>query len=203
MPINHKALRRDFDARVKDRQPDIFFEDMRLALEQRHLVASDFSIRQLFESFVDNGRELVESWQPGSVNRGYSVQTLEAVGAVSTNNFSNIIGQIVYTRVMEEFDKPAYLFNDLVEVIPTQFNGEKIPGIGGIGDRTEVVAEGDPYPLAGLGEEYVETPVTTKRGVILPITKEAIFFDRTGILMKRAGDIAESVAISREKRVLD
>ena len=34
MPINHQALRRDFDARVRDNRADLFFEDMRLALEQ-------------------------------------------------------------------------------------------------------------------------------------------------------------------------
>lgn len=203
MPINHKALRRDFDARVRDNQAHLFFEDMRLALEQKHLTERDFSLKQLFENFVDNGRELVESWQPNSINGGYSVQALEAANAVSTSHFSNIIGQIMFTRVMEEFTKPKYLFDSLVEVIPTQFNGEKIPGIGNIGDRAEVIGEGEQYPLAGVGEEYIETPATTKRGLILPITKEAIYFDRTGVLMKRAGDIAETIAISREKRVID
>ena len=38
----------------------------------------------------------------------------------------------------------------------------------------------------GFGEDYIETPSTTKRGFIVPVTKEAIFFDRTHLVLSRA-----------------
>jgi hypothetical protein len=91
----------------------------------------------------------------------------------------------------------------MIDSVPTQFSGEKIPGLGRIGDEAEVVDEGKPFPLAGLSEEYVETPATTKRGLIVPVTKEAIFFDRTNLLLRRAAEVGEFLGLNKEKRILD
>ena len=46
---------------------------------------------------------------------------------------------------------------------------------------------GMPYPHLGFGEDYIETPSTTKRGFIVPVTKEAIFFDRTHLVLQPGG----------------
>lgn len=200
--INHSALRRRYDAAMKDGAPHRFFADVRSALSSGELNPGEFSVRRLFESFVDGGRELIASWGEDRES-GYSVTALESASAVSTATFSNIIGQIVVSAVLEKFSAPDLLFDRLVTVIPTNFNGEKIPGVGGVGDRIEVVGESEAYPLIGLSETYVETPQTVKRGGILGLTKEIIQQDRTGVLMQEAGKIAESIAVNREKRVLD
>ena len=55
----------------------------------------------------------------------------------------------------------------------------------------------------GFGEDWVETPATIKRGVIIAVNKEAIFFDRTGLVLQRAGEVGELIARNKEKRVLD
>ena len=91
----------------------------------------------------------------------------------------------------------------MVTSIPTQFNGEKIPGIGRIGDEAEAIGEGNVYPTVGFSEEYIETPETTKRGFIVPVTKEAVFFDRTGLVLQRAAEVAYWLGQNKEKRVLD
>ena len=49
-----------------------------------------------------------------------------------------------------------------------------------------------PYPHLGFGEDYIETPSTTKRGFIVPVTKEAIFFDRTHLILSRAAEAGVS-----------
>jgi len=36
--------------------------------------------------------------------------------------------------------------------------------IGRIGDKAEIVAEGDAYPAVGLNEEFIDTAPTRKRG---------------------------------------
>jgi hypothetical protein len=59
-----------------------------------------------------------------------------------------------------------------------------------------------PFPETGFGEDYQETPATTKRGEIISLTKETIFFDRTGLVLKRAGEIGERQATGRLKRLL-
>jgi hypothetical protein len=97
----------------------------------------------------------------------------------------------------------VFIADQVSTTVQTQFSGEKIPGISGIGDVADTVRENDPYPLAGVGQDYIETPETTKRGFIVPVTKEAIFFDRTGILLQRAGDVGYWLGVNKEKRVLD
>jgi hypothetical protein len=82
-------------------------------------------------------------------------------------------------------------------------DGEKIPGIGQIADRIEEVAPGMPYPHLGFSEDYIETPSTTKRGFIVPVTKEAIFFDRTHLVLSRAAEVGEILGLNKEKRIAD
>jgi hypothetical protein len=196
--IKATRLRRSFDAAIRDRRPDRFWSDLREALDKKHLRPADFSLRQLFESFIDDGRELADSFSP---RQGGGVALLEA--AVDTSAFSNITGQVVYTAVMQAFESEAFIFSSLVQTIPTQFNGEKIPGIGRLGDVAEPIGEGATYPQVGLSEDWIETPETTKRGFIVPVTKEAIFFDRTNLLLQRASEVGEFLGLNKEKRVID
>lgn len=54
----------------------------------------------------------------------------------------------------------------------------------------------------GFGEEYVETPMTTKHGEIIAVTREAVFFDRTGMVLQRAALVGELLGLAKEKRLL-
>ena len=85
----------------------------------------------------------------------------------------------------------------------TQFNGEKIAGIGALGDLAEVVQEAHAYPMVGPQEDWIRTQETQKRGLIVPVTRESIFFDRTGQLLNEARDVGTSMGINREKRAVD
>ena len=68
-------------------------------------------------------------------------------------------------------------------------------------DAVGVVASGMPFPHAGFGERYIEAPSTTKRGFIVPVTKDAIFFDRTHMLLKNAAEVGEALGVNKEKRI--
>lgn len=128
----------------------------------------------------------------------------EAAGAVSTAAFFNISGQIVFSTMMEGFENEEFVFTKLIPVVPTTFQmGEKIPGITKIGDESQVVGEGKPYPLAGVSEDYIETPATVKYGEIVPVTREAIFGDRTGQLLDRCGEVGESMGLRQEEEAVD
>lgn len=199
------GLRRSYEAAVKDRTPEKFFGDFSKALRSKQIRVdrqrTDFSIRDLFENFIPSGREIVDSWNPGQGEGGISL--VEAGDAVNTAAFSNITGQIVYNAIMEAFTSEAFVFSPVIRTIQTSFNGEKIAGITRMGDRAEVVTEGMPYPNVGVGEDWIETPVTTKRGMIVPLTKEAIFFDRTGLIVQRCAEVGEWLGINKEKRVIN
>ena len=194
------GLKTAFEAAKRDGTPNRFFEDFETALENKEIKPEDYSIRELFESFVEDGRELVDSWNP---RRGGGITLMESGNAIDTAAFSNITGQIVYSRVIQAFEDPSYIGDQLVETVQTQFNGEKIAGIGRLGDAAQTVNEGGIYPTIGTSEEWIDTPATTKRGFIVPVTKEAIFFDRTGLILDRAREVGQFAALNKEKRILD
>lgn len=121
---------------------------------------------------------------------------------VDLTAFANISGQIVYTRLLAAYNSPAFALSRLIDTIPTKFDGEKIPGMQPLDpDAVGTVAPGMPYPHAGFGERYIETPSTTKRGFIVPVTKEAIFFDRTHMVLKNAAEVGEALGVNKEKRI--
>ena len=164
-----------------------------------HMRTSDFSIRDLAEGLVEDGREWVASMNPAYA--GSSV--MESQSAVDSTAFSNITGQLLINEIMDAYESPAFSVSALFRVLSSRLSGERIPGIGKVGDQTETVAEGMDFPHVGFGEDYIDTPVTTKRGLIVPVTKEAIFFDRTGLILERAREVGESLAINKEKRCVD
>jgi len=172
------------------------------ALDKKHLVPEDFSIRDLAEELIPDGREFVRSLDPRSKAAG-GIELLEDGFGVNTAQFSNITGQIVFSKIKDSFANEAFVFSDLIPTIATRFNGEKIPGITDLGDVAEGVGEGNAYPLVGVSEDYIETPGTTKRGMVVPVTKEAIFFDRTGVLLMHASKVGEALGLNKEKRIIN
>lgn len=170
------------------------------ALKKRDLQPSDFSIRELAESLIPDGGEWVRSLDPCSSG---GVPITEAGDGVDTTAFSNITGQLIYSKVMDAYMQEAFVVSRLVDTIPTRFDGERIPGIGRIADGVDEVGPGMPYPHLGFGEDYIETPNTAKRGFIVPVTREAIFFDRTSLILSRAGEVGEVLGLNKEKRLLD
>lgn len=203
MPVvKAKELKQRFDLDGRERT----YAHLREALEKKQLRPEDFSIRDLAEHFVMNtGGETIGSHWVRETCGGPQGQTtlLEAAEGVDSTAFSNITGQLIFARVLEGYQHPQFALSRLIPPTPTRLSGEKIPGITRIGDRAEEVGEGMPYPNFGFGEEFVETPETTKRGLIVPVTRETIFFDRTNLVLRRAGEVGEFLGLNKEKRLVD
>lgn len=168
------------------------------ALNEGHLKPNDFSITDVFESVIPEGQGIVNQGR-----RHEPVSILEAAGPVAVGQFANITGQIVYSKILEAYQDEQFKFTPLFPTQSTQFNGEKIPGIARLGDQNEIVAEGNQYPYGNVSEDWIETPSTVKRGVIVAVTKEAIFFDRTGLILKQAGEVGYWLGYNREIRAID
>ena len=131
------------------------------------------------------------------------VSVLEAGEGVDVTAFLNVAGQVIYSKILEAYSHEAFVVSKLVDTVPTRLDGEKIPGIGRISDEATEIHPGMPYPNVGFGEDYIETPSTTKRGLIVPVTKEAIFFDRTNLVLSRAAEVGEILGLNKEKRLID
>jgi hypothetical protein len=131
------------------------------------------------------------------------VGLLEAGDGVDVTAFLNVTGQAIYAKILEAYTQEAFVVSRLVDTIPTRLDGEKIPGITRVADDIQPIHPGMPYPSLGFGEDYIETPSTTKRGFIVPVTKEAIFFDRTHLVLSRAAEVGEVLGLNKEKRLVD
>lgn len=158
----------------------------------------EFSFKELAEHLVEDGRDFVRQMDPRQ-----DVNISETVNAVSTLALSNIINQLLYTTVMEAAQSEEYVFTNLIPTVTTQFSGERIPGVAGLGDAAEIVAEGAAYPKVGVSDDYIDTPPTVKRGLIVPVTKEVIYFDRTNLVLDRASQVGLSLGLNKEKRAID
>jgi hypothetical protein len=168
--------------------------------EAKEIRPSDFDFGQLFaETFG------VNHWMRGRSDNRYMVtkDVFENAGAVATNAFQNISGQIVYNAIMDAYNLEELVFKKAIPVVQTPFKSEKIAGITNIGDEAQLVNEGDEFPLVGVSEDYIETPETKKRGYRIAVTREAIFFDRTNVILDRCSKLGEFLGINNEKRAID
>ena len=94
------------------------WESFTEGLETRQIDLARVSIRSLFEDFIPGGREIVDSWNPRHGGGGISLT--EAAGAIDTAQFSNITGQIVYTRIMQAFAAEEYVFSKIVPSVKSK-----------------------------------------------------------------------------------
>lgn len=194
--IKYRELRRRYELDG----PQQTVKHLAEALASGQLKPEDFSLRDMAESLVPGGREWVEMMAPRSAG---GVSLLEAGDGVDVTAFLNVVGQVIYAKILEAYQQEAFVISKLVDTIPTRLDGEKIPGIGPIGDEATEVGPGMPYPHVGFGEDYIETPSTAKHGLIVPVTKEAVFFDRTNLVLARAAEVGEVLGLNKEKRLID
>jgi hypothetical protein len=196
MSIKYRELKRRYE--LDGAQKTV--EHLGQSLREKHLRPEDFSIRDLAEALIPDGHDWVRQLDPRSTA---GVNVLETGDGVDVTAFLNVTGQVIYSRIMDAYTQDAFVVSRLVDTVPTRLDGEKIPDISRIADEIETVAPGMPYPHLGFGEDYIETPSTTKRGFIVPVTKEAIFFDRTHLVLSRAAEVGEILGLNKEKRLLD
>lgn len=185
---------------------------LREAFAARELKPDDFDLGRLFEQCYGweafkavRNKELLatEVIARDTPNLG-TLRLSEAQGAVTTSHFQNISGQIVYSATLEPYRAETNVFTALIpEVNATFLEGEKMAGITEIGDEIAVRYETDPYALAGPSENWVFTPPIKDRGVIVPVTWEAVFSDRTGQLLERCRQVGKWAGVNKEKRAID
>lgn len=182
--------------------------------EANDLLREAFASKEVRADHVDLGKLFAEcfGWHEFQAcrrrerlaNDVIAERLTEAQGAVTTAAFLNIQGQIVYSMTLDAYNDVANVFTPLIPEVPTVFlDGEKVAGITQIGDEVAVRPEAQPYALAGVGEDWIFTPPVPDRGMVVPVTWEALFADRTGQLQDRCRDVGRWGGINREKRAID
>lgn len=209
--MNIKEMVKDFRLRSKEAEKandrlalkESFAESKRILKEtiaKHNIDCKNFSVKNLFiECF--GGNELAHAQNMNEID---FTALRESAGAVSTAAFQNISGQIVYGMTLEKYQSPEFVITKTIPVYNGRVSGlEKIAGITQIGDETGEVGEGQNYPLAGVGENWIYFSEPKKKGMIVPLTKEAVFYDRTGQLVEMAGNVGFSFGQMLEKAATD
>jgi len=94
--MNYREIHRVFE--LDGSQATV--EHVGAALQAGELKPADFSLRELAEAVVPDGREWVRSLDPRG---GYEVTEADGVDVTA---FANITGQIVYTRLLAAYNSP-------------------------------------------------------------------------------------------------
>lgn len=201
MGINYDRLLEHFR-----RDPEAADRQLRESFRSKDVRPHDFDMGRLFEAAFgwSEFRACRDRKQLAHDVMGRALR--EAAGAVSTASFQNISGQIVYSAVLDAYEAEEMVFTKLIpeeRITNGTLDGEKIAGITEIGDEVAIRNEADPYVLAGVGEDWIFAPPVKDRGMIVPVTWEAIFADRTGRLLERCGDVGKWCGVNREKRAID
>ena len=173
------------------------------ALDGKHLSPQDFTVTEIAEAFM--GREWVGNLRPKS-GRYYSPRELQEAdaSAVAFSQFSNITGQWLFAEVKAAYENEEFVFSKVVPSKQTKIIGmEMIPSISVPSDEFTVVPEGGEYPFVGIVEDFQHRGRLQKRGDILPITKECILTDLTGLLLQHANTLGDALGLNREKRTID
>lgn len=194
--ISYRELRRRYELDG----PQQTVQHLGEALAQGHLRPEDFSLRDLAEALIPDGHRWVKSLDPRQAG---PIAILEAGEAVDVTAFLNVTGQVVYSKILEAYRQEAFIASRLVQTIPTRFDSEKLPAPSGLPETLTEIHPGMPYPHVGFAESYVETPTTTKHGLIVPVTREAIFFDRTHLVLLQAAEVGQTLGRRKESRILD
>jgi hypothetical protein len=154
------------------------------------------------------GQDFLESFDPD--NKGDLQNILEAGPGVDPTNFINIntfnaaTGGLIEAKILENFENPAFIGDQIFELRPTNKNGEKIIGAAGFGqtDGDTERKPGQPHPRAQFGERWVETPELVEKALACEVTQEAVFYDLTGQVLDQAASVGEALGYGRERTQL-
>jgi len=199
MVARHREIRRMRECAEKENKLARFAEQMGTLFADPTVSLTDFSVRHMFEALVEDGAQVV-NLHFNNQNGGFRMMEADSV---NTSLFANIMGQWLYNAVLRAYMMPELIGDRLVRKIQSVERTERIPGVKAIGDQVEIIDEGKPYPRAVTSERWIETPPTIKRGLMVDITKETVFFDKTGLIMNECAGIGKYIAINRERRILD
>ncbi|HMP01323.1 MAG TPA: hypothetical protein PKC45_02365 [Gemmatales bacterium] len=197
-------IRQDLRQLRESLGPRGFYDTLASLLHSGELAPDDFSLRQLWEACVGPAHLTLPTHR---ARRGTyltdldQLQHLHSEADLGTHLFQTVTGALLSKTVLDSYHQADGLIgDDLVTVERSAVRGERVPGFTALQGPREVL-EGMPYEEASFGDKFVTT-TEAKKGRLLSITEEAVFFDQTGALLRRAARIGEATRLEREKTIV-
>jgi len=168
--------------------------DPNTGTSRRKVSADEFSLRSLWEGLVG---PCDDTMAYAANQKGFLMQE-----AVDSTAFANATGVLINAKILEGYDGAAQnmIGDELVTNVPSKLKRETYVGFTSL-EGPEQVSEGMPYNESSFEEKYV-TSVAEKKGRILEITEEAVFFDQTGQILQRASRLGEMAREEKEETIL-
>jgi hypothetical protein len=160
------------------------------------------SIRNLAEATL--GADVVQKvFDPSKdLEEGVLLRGLkEAADPVKLSAFYDITGTLIVRTAYEAYTAPEFVGESLVTAESDREDNVRVAGLTPIDDDALEVAENEEYPTAKFGEDYVDIPGSKKRGLRIALTKELVFFDKTGKLAEMASGVGNRLGMNKEKRI--
>ena len=155
----------------------------------------EFSIRALWEGLVGPVENTL-AFAAGLNGSGY----VEIEEAISSTGFSSAIGQLLAAKLIEGYDSPGFIGDELVTTMPSSLRGERLAGFTSL-QGPKPVGELMQYEDSTFTDKFVGTR-ETKRGRLLSISEEAVVFDQTGQILLLASTLGEIARQERERRIV-
>lgn len=165
--------------------------------EEKGLSLEDVSLKELYEGFCGENLNIHQRSQGFIETKDKDLK--EAY--VKSSAFTNITGELISKMIINAYKSLSKIGDKLTSKYKTRLRYERLPGFIG-SEAPQTVNEGDAYPESGISDKYTELGEAEKKGRIISLTEEAIYFDQTGILIERAKGIGEKCALDREKKIL-
>lgn len=168
---------------------------------------NEFSIRELAESLM--GHDFVEDYyhpSSGFEFRGLQEAAIDPSAMVNISTFNLATAGLAQAEIMERFMNPAYIGRDLVRIVPTKKNGDKLIAVARMSSPTAAAKgrqPGEAHAEVGFGEAWQTTPETVERALKCKFTREVVFFDLTGQVEEEAGAVGDELAYGQEKDIAD
>jgi hypothetical protein len=152
-------------------------------VKDKKLSVHDFSFKELWEGLVAS-------------------QGLEE--SASSTAFPTIAGEIISSVMIAGYDQYPKIGDSLVRTVPSKQKISQVAGWTTIGklSRSSEVREKEDYPNVAPPDEKTIQIKNRKNGLKIHLTKEAIFFDKTGELLVQAAGVGAELARWKEEVIL-
>ncbi|MGH8356223.1 MAG: hypothetical protein ACRESF_01905 [Pseudomonas sp.] len=169
----------------------------------------EYSLRGLAEAIM--GHEFVEDYFHPAGGNGFDFSNrhlleaaIDPTAFVDISTFNLGVAGLVNAKIMERFNAPDYIGVELVEIVPTNQNGHKRIGIANQSGTTKASKgrqPGEQHQEVGYGEMYQTTPITVEQAEKVMVTKEAVFFDLTGDVLRGGEAIGDDLKYGQERDI--
>lgn len=200
-----KVLTESKKAFKKGKTPPKALADLSEAIRKRQITYLDLGgMRTVFEALLPNGAKMLAEME---TQVGW-IELVNRFGLTESNGtsvaaFADLNYHLLSAQAMDAYQAPTFLADLLTTNLPSNLKIERKGKIANIGDEAIEVGEFERYPTIQRSTDYVDIGEAKKRGFVHSVSREALFFNRTQQSIDEARAYGESLAINKEKRVLD